>query len=1004
LQLALSVAAYCILLLKASVAFPQMTTGADMPGFVEAFDVGKGSQATDFSVQEIAVHTISGESAGSSMVNVLWPGETAEVTLNFVNTSDNPLRASGELQVIRYGTSVPAGDVWVPHVFKIADESEAPIAVDIPPKGAQDLVVHPQIGELFGGYVLIVRLEGHGSAFAATFARTVKPDTGRVKFPTYALDTTWDEFMNEGVFSLFEKLGIKGMRMGGAYEPETELGYQRNMNRLDQYMQWAKEHDVTVMLTLGAGDDWADQPLKQPRPWLSADNKMQDTKDDRAWLPSYDNDFQEWVKGVTAKYGWPAGNLNAVELWNEPWEGVSISGWGADIPRYREMFTHMALGVEAARRESGVKVLIGGTCSGSNARDKLFSDGSRHFLKWLDFVSIHYQALAADPSEEPEWIHRKSPHGPVRVWDTESWMANSEDRVAGVIASMRAQGQSRTAGIYDGNVYDSKNVRVGENVYPVVQAWSPAASVAATQKFIGQREFRRLLFQNGIPWVFVFDGLADGMTGKPNPEDGTVVVLGDLAKIYEPARTLFRSVAVSADAAMTVDNPQGEFTLYDFYGNPETGRKGYIKVPLDGRGFFLHGNSAPGSFNRMLQAIRTAHTTGYDAVEIVARDLIKPIGQHPVLNLSLTNVLNRPVSGEVHATLGDLALAPVEVKVALAANETREITMKVLAGHAAETNLYPLHVTFDGGADGIVAHDETLHVNYIVRKSMNVDGDLSDWKGILPQQLPATGVDASLTEKAWLPFKDRSQQSGASDIPTVYTAYDSKNFYFAAKIPDTTPDPGMVRFAARDDDGYFYPDQVTSRDGTELHWPEGVPHYSYRKNFDIPSGTGEHDNVQIAFNVLERKPWLTHPPGVMPHFITYWDTDYEYALNPVAAEYGGGSEVWRLQSPGMPRKHFFPREPKSPIDGGAVQGADLVIRRTAEMRFVEASIPWTEMPAVWARVRAGKTVKFTCRINDNHAPARELATGRSASKYNSMTFHDDWQTHWANELEFGVEK
>jgi hypothetical protein len=26
------------------------------------------------------------------------------------------------------------------------------------------------------------------------------------------------------------------------------------------------------------------------------------------------------------------------------------------------------------------------------------------------------------------------------------------------------------------------------------------------------------------------------------------------------------------------------------------------------------------------------------------------------------------------------------------------------------------------------------------------------------------------------------------------------------------------------------------------------------------------------------------------------------------------------------------------------------------------------------------------------------------SKSNSVTFHDDWQEHWANELEFGAEK
>ena len=984
-------------------AFSQMVTGADMPGFAEAFNLERGSHRADFSVQEIAVHVGPGDPAVNTMVNVLQPGEAAEVTLHFLNKTGERMHGDAVVEVVRYGTSMPVGEVWVPHVFKIAEESQSAVSVEIAPNGTQDVVVRPRIGELFGGYALVVRLEGHGSAFAATFSRVVKPDTGRVQFPTYALDTTWDEFMNEGVFTLFEKLGIKGMRMGGPYEPASDPGYVKDRARLDEYMGWARKHDVTVMLTLGDGDDWSDQPLKRPRPWLSADNKMLDTKDDRAWMPSYDSDFQKWVQGVASKYGWPRGNLNAVELWNEPWESISISGWGADITRYREIFTHMAEGVEAARKESGVKVLIGGTCSSSNARDKLFSDGSDHFLKWLDFISIHYQALAADPAEVPEWMHRRSPYGPVRVWDTESWIANSEDRVAGVIASMRAQGQSRTAGIFDGNVYDSKNVKVGDRVYPIVQVWSPAASVAATQKFIGQRNFRTLLFQNGLPWVFVFDGLA-GSDGRQNPEDGTVVVLGDLAKIYEPARTLFRSVAVTNNAKMVVSNPGGAITLYDFYGNPEKNQGGVITIPLDGRGFFLRSNGKPGSFERLLWKLRSAVITGYDPVEIVARDLTQPIERQPALRLSLTNVLNRPVSGQLAAKLGNLELEPQQIQVTLGPNETREFSMAVKSGFPDDSNSYPLDATFEAGTNGHVEHTETIHVNYIARKTITVDGDLADWKGVLPQPLPSTGVDASLTEKAWLPFKDRSQKAGSSDVPVVYTAYDDQNFYFAAQIPDTTPDPGMVRFATRNDDSYFYPDSVASPDGKPLQWPDGVRHYSYRRNFDIPSGTGEHDNVQIAFNVLDQKPWLSHPPGVMPRFITYWDTDYEYALNPVSAEYGGGTEVWRLQSPGMPRKHFFPRQPKSAVDGGAVKGATLVIRRTETMRYVEASIPWGEMPAVWERIRSGKTVKFTCRINDNRAAARELATGRGASKYNSFTFHDDWETHWANELEFGAGK
>ena len=975
-----------------------------MPGFDEAFGLGNGNKAVDFTVQEIAVQTRSEGAPGAAMVNVLWSGESAEVTLHFVNKTDKRLIAAGVVQTIRYGTSVPVGEVYVPHAFKIAEDSQTPLAIDLPPKGSQDVVANPRIGELFGGYALIVRIEGHGSAFAASFVRAVKPDAGRVQYPTYALDTTWDEFMNEGVFKLFEKLGIKGMRMGGPYEPAAEPGYRKSMDRLDEYMGWAKKHNVTVMLTIGDGDDWADQPLGQPRPWLSADNRMLDTKDDRAWMPAYDLDFQRWVTGIATRYGWPGGNLNAVELWNEPWESISISGWGADIQRYRDIFTHMALGVEQARKDAGVKVLIGGTCSSTNARDKLFPDGSDRFLKWLDFVSIHYQALAADPSEVPEWMHRKSPYGPVRVWDTESWIANSEDRIAGVIASMRAQGQSRTAGIYEGNVYDSRNVKIGDCTYPVVQAWAPAASVAAMQKFIGQRDFRSLLFQNGLPWVFVFNGLSATRTGKPNPEDGTVVVLGDLAKIYEPARTLFRSVAVSANARMVISNPTGAIHLYDFYGNPEAGRQGEIEVPLDGRGFYLRGDGSPGSFDRLLRTLRTARITGYDPVEMIPHDLTRPIGEHPSLRLTLTNVLNRPVAGRLRVTLGELVLAPAQIEVELRPNETHEYTFTVRSGPAAETNSYLLNASFDGGPDERVEHSETMHVNYIARRTITVDGDLSDWSGVLPQRLPDSGVDASLTEKAWLPFKDRSQQSGLSEAPTLYVAYDDRNFYFAARIPDATPDPGMVRFASRNDDSYFYPDTVTIPDGKTLTWPKGLRHYSYRRNFDIPSGSGEHDNVQIAFNVLDRKPWLTHPPGVMPHFITYWDTDYEYALNPVAAEYGGGTEVWRLQAPGMPRKHFFPRQPKSPVDGGGVPGAALVIWRTSNMRFLEASIPWSEIPAVWERIRSGKAIKFSCRINDNHGAAHELATGRAVSKYNSQSFHDDWETHWANELEFGVER
>ena len=978
------------------IAEGQMVSGSKMPGYSEAFGLTPVEQAMDFSVQEIAV-----KAGSTGMANVLLPGERIAVTLRFTNKTSERIQAVGSLDLVRYRTSVPAGEIWVPHVFRVADDGSIPIQLDMPPMGFQDVIVHPDVPERFGGYALIADLPHHGRAFAAALVRSIQPDTGREQYPTYALDATWPEYMNEGVLVLFEKLGVKGMRLAASYSPKNAPEYAKNMADLDRYMRWTQKHDVTVMLTLDNGSTIA-QPLGRPRPWLTADGKMLKTKSDQAWLPSYDEDFQTWVQHIARDYGWPKGNLNAVELWNEPWESISISGWGADIQRYREIFTHMALGVEAARAQAGVKVLIGGTCSSSNARDKLFADGSDEFLKWLDFVSVHYQALAADPSEVPEWISRKSEYGPVRVWDTESWIANSEDRFAGVIASMRAQGQSRTAGIYGGNVYESRNVKFGQETFPVVQAWAPAAAVAATQKFIGQRPFSRLLFQNGLPWVFVFDGLVTEHGGTPNLEDGTVVVLGDLKALYDPNRTVFRSIDVAPGALLRVPNRDHFIRAYDFYGNEVQTNADAVRLPLNGQSFFLRGDGRPGSFAYLLKALRSADIRGYTPVEIIAHDLTTPVDRGATLRLSLTNILNRPIRGELKVELMGLAVnSPIEV-VSLDPNQTKQVTFSVAKGAPVPGNIYPLHAEFDAGSYGESTRNEDLHVNQIAHRRIHVDGDLSDWTGVLPQVLPGTGIGANMTEEAWLPFKNFAQ-GGANGLATAYLAYDEKNFYFAAKIADATPDPGMVRFANRNDDSYFYPDRVEDPDGKTLTWPRNVRHYSYRRHFDVPSGSGEHDNVQIAFNILKDKPWIAHPPGVMPHFITYWDTDYEYALNPVAAEFGGGTEIWRLQSPGMPRKHFFPRQPESPIDGGPVPG-ELVIRRDGDTRVVEASIPWTEMPEVQRAILAGRLVKFSCRVNDNKGPAHELATGRSVSITNSITFHDDWKTHWANELEFGAEK
>ncbi len=1002
-----------------------MVTGRDMPGYADAFGLSRAQVSNTVEVRQIGVTVGSSEGA-----NVLWPGERARLTFRFTNKTATAMALSGRMELIRYATSVRTGDVWVPHVRRLDECGSTPLQLSLPPSGKAEVTIEPNVPPLFGGYALVADLGQQGRLFCAALARVPKPDPGRVQFPTYALDLPWPHEISEAVTTLFERLGVKGCRMGAAYYPTTWPDFDGHHRQFIEHLGWAQKHNITVMLTIGASG--AAMPLNRPRPWLSPDNVMLDTKSDYSWLPEYDPDFRLWTKRFVGRFGWPKGPINAVELWNEPWEGISISGWGADMIRYRDIFRHMAQGVEDARKDDGVQVLIGGACSSTNTRDKFFADGSSEFLKWLDFVSIHYQPLAADPALEKAWINRKHPNGPVRVWDTESWVANSEDRVAAVIASMRAQGQSRTAGIYHGNVYTPEvlndNPRVG-----ICQAWAPAAAVAASQKFIGQRPFREILFKNGLPWVFVFG----------NDDDGTLVVVGDLGGVYDRNRIKFRrvtgvkNVAAMAEArkalaalpahgigsarlpqsripaamvldgaSMTLGDLGGKVRMFDFYGNPVASKAGKVTVPLNGLGYFLRTDGSPGSFDRLLKAVAASRIEGYVPVDIVAHDLTSPIGTRPSLRLDVTNILNRPISGSLTVTLGKLKLEPAQRALSLAAHETARVTFVIAGGSASADNAYPLKAAFDAGANGHAEHEETLRVNLIERRAISVDGKLDDWRGALPYAVGASeGITAGLTERAYLPFMpfDTAVTSG---VAVAYAAYDDRFFYFAAKIADSTPWPGGVRYETRDDDAYFYPEKsYTREDRKEMVWPAGVRRFSYRKDPDLPSGNGT-DNVQIAFNVLpaEAKPWLPFPPGTMPGFMTYMDTDYEFAFNEVAPAYGGGTEIWRLAAPGIPRKHFYPRQPKAPVDGGPVKSGKLSMRREGNARIVEAAIPWSEIPEVKKRVDARQTVKFTYRINDNAGTALELAAGRSVSREGMPTFHNDWVSHWANELEFGIGK
>lgn len=1186
----------------------QMKDPVDWINYEKVLNIKNNQRFYDFDVYCIR---------SSAPANTFWPGEKPKFTFQIVNNTNDLISENAKIEIIQYGSKGIPNDVWLPEMFKIADIQSISEKIDIPANGFVNIDIEPNLPETLGGYAIVLDMGKHGRKLATSTVRTFKANPVAIQYPKQSLDEIGEDFLS--------RIGVQAIRMGISYIPTTSRDYVSEMEKLNMKLKKYKDKNITVLLMFMEGP--ALIPLGIPRSFLDDQNVFLKTKQDYVWLPELDNDFQKFVKNICTNNGWPNGCVTAVSLWNEPWEGISISGWQADMLRYREIYTAMANGVLEARKK-GTDVLIGGCDSNSNAWDKLFSDGSMKFLPVFDFLSIHYQGMES-PCLYPQWNNRKDYKGRVKIWDTESWVGNTDDRIATVVATNRSAGYDRSMGIYGGYMISRPHTGEGakqrirtiygtKEIDAVPNVWSPAAAMGAVQHMIGERDFKELLFKNGLPWIMCFEGYQN------KPDDGTVVVIGDIGEAFGAENVLFRGVRGENEildkeellkkiSHLPADSPElaklnqklteyhaltggkmtikadPSFSLYDFYGNQVTPKRNKIEIPLSFQGYFLRTDGSKGSFARLTSALKQGLIEGFEPVEIIAKDMVIRIEDKPVMELQLTNILNRPLNGSLSVKLSKLTINTTE-KVSIKPNETKTVKVQVTMGNPTPDNTYPLDVIFDAGKDGKSFHHETMHVNLISKLTPTIDGKLDEWKKCLPQTISAGKSSVSVTEAAWYPFKQFDTSS--KGLASAFLGYDNEYFYFAAKVADNTPHPGTYRFETRNEDEFFYPDvaykpdanlsfrkkdgkrevsendqsalqnpngsgrlmhywepdennigigidlnlptnkttqvafylpnldtyntevnfwdlntnalitteqcdklwdgcylvyelsgniRVTFKgnwwynvklagvffdktlntatgscsafpvkkdfdtkgnwkgvygkdgcwvfgsnpslsDGIEakaidnnllipLKWPEGVRHFSYRKDPVLPdnsTGMGfATDNVQIAFNVIPigEDGYESTPRGTMPKYVGYKCTDYEYALNQVAPEYGGGTEIWRLLVPGMPEKHFYPRQPKSPFDG-PVKNGKLAISHEGNTRITECAIPWSELPDVKKALDAGKTIKFSFRINDNGnmGNCMELARERSVSKRNSRAFHASWKEHWANEIEFGFEK
>lgn len=715
-------------------------------------------------------------------------------------------------------------------------------------------------------------------------------------------------------YALLQRIGARWLHTDSAcawsaVEPERKGEYR--WDAFDRLVADCKAHDLLLFPSLAYAPSWAAATAPDGKPFQKRD------------APQKVEDYADYVSAVVSRY---KQDLRCFEVWSDP----EVMGWTwhSTAQQYRDLLKAAYAAAKAA--DPKVAVVASGA-TGSHLRDVVFAKGAEASAS-LDQTSFRVFGVGA-----PE----------------EDFLAKSE------YAALLSRAHGKT---------EVWNTQAGWPLWDAPQLAEYVPRAYVTGALAGLR---------GICWSSLADpetGLFDG-TFQPRPAAAAYAVCAQMLDgaalvedLFPYSRTLWGALMKSPEgrkvAVLWTTSDRGTFTLekagevaaFDLMGNPVGRKRGSrFEVPLSGSVVYL---VSEGDQLQFLTALRQGQVREVTPVTARVLPLTAEITAAPVLQVVVTNQINRNFSGEIRLDPPPgWKLADRKVEFGpIAPGQSMTLSFPATTATVSTDNQYPVSFTIWPRDRGWLSSawklekSQMLTVAATPRGTPTIDGDLADWQGVLPLTLNRAEFLSPFVPEAL-----RKQWTPGNLSATIYTRWDDDSFYLAAEVHDN------------------------------LHTQASFAANAYALPF-------EGDSLQIAFGSEAEQAGRLKPadaPNTNRGLLL--DTDYEFALSLTP----GGPELFQLQTPVTEHQTYYPTNPE--IGLGLVPDARLVVKRDdlKEITTYECALPWSLLKGLNPR-----KLRLSLRLNDRDGEARgaglELAAGLGVGQGNILTFSPTWRYTLAN--------